>query len=101
MSSLGMFGKVVLGLSVSAAFMLSGCDEDHRHTDEKLDSPAPNFNSRQIMACPKCGAPTSPFRISQLKSYYHCSGQPPKFPYHEERAWEHTIQVGKASSVEH
>ena len=93
--------KVLLGLAFASVLMLTGCDEDHRKVDEKLTAPSPDFNSRQIMACPKCGLPNSPFRISQLKSYYRCSGQPPKYPFHDERLWEHTIQAGKADTTEH
>ena len=87
-------GKVFLGLAAVAALMLSGCDEDHRKVDEKIVAPNPDFSTRYVMACPKCGAPTSPYRISALKSYYRCTSQPPKYPYHEERDWQNTIRHG-------
>ena len=93
-------GRIFLGLAITA-LMLSGCDEDHRKPNEKVIAPDPDFNSRNIMACPKCGAATAPYRISALKSYYRCSGQPPKYPYHEERKWEHAVQVGNKDSTEH
>jgi hypothetical protein len=92
-------GKVLLGLAM-AALLLSGCDEDHRKPDEKLTSPSPDFNSRPVMACPKCGSPTSPFRISRLKAFYRCTGQPPRYPYHDERRWEHSVQVGNKDNTE-
>jgi hypothetical protein len=96
-----LFLGLSLGLGLAAVLCLSGCDEDHRKTDEKINSPAPDFTSRNVMACPKCGAPTAPYRISAIKSYYHCSGQPPKFPYHEQREWQHTLQLDKTDNTEH
>ena len=41
--------------------------------------------------CPKCGAPQKPYRVNALKSYYKCSGLPPKFVYHEEVLWSHRL----------
>src|SRR5687768_16850806 len=76
---------------LGACLMLTGCDEDQRNTEEKLSAPSPDYATRYTMACPKCGAPQKPFRISQLKSYYKCTGQPPKFPYHDEKQWSHRI----------
>jgi hypothetical protein len=72
--------------------LLAGCKEDHRNTQEKLYSPASDYATRYVMACPKCGAPTKPFRINVLKSYYKCNGLPPKFVYHEEVQWSHRIK---------
>ncbi|MCY3020431.1 MAG: hypothetical protein NTW87_15535 [Planctomycetota bacterium] len=73
------------------AFLLGGCTDDDRTTDEKLHSPPPEFTTRYTMACPKCGAPQKPFRINAVKSFYRCTGQPPRFPYHQEKRWEHKI----------
>jgi len=92
---------ILLGLGLAATLCLTGCDEDNRNTDEKINAPSPDFTSRDVMACPKCGAPTAPYRISTIKSWYHCSGQPPRFAYHETREWQHTIKTQKESNTEH
>ena len=76
-------------VAVGALFFLAGCDT--RNTHEKLTSPTPEFITRYTMACPECGAPQKPYRITELKSYYRCAGLPPKFPYHDEHKWEHTL----------
>jgi hypothetical protein len=81
---------------LGAAFLLSGCntddpEEDHRNTEEKLSAPAPDYATRRVIACPKCGAPQKPYRITDLKNYYRCSGQPPKFKYHPEREWSYRL----------
>jgi len=80
------------GLGLFAALAMAGCNEDNRETQEKLDSPRPDFNTRQVMACPKCGNPTAPYRISNIKSFYKCSGNPPKFATHDTREWTHTLK---------
>lgn len=91
--------RALLAASVMAfTLVLGGCKEDSRGTDEKLTAPAPDFNTRNVMACPRCGAPQKPFRISGVKSYYRCSGQPPKFAYHDEKKWNHTISNDKDST---
>ena len=79
------------------AFLLGGCDQDNRSTEQKLYSPAPDFDTRHVTPCPKCGAPQKPCRINSVKSYYRCSGQPPRFPWHKEKQWSHTISHDKAS----
>jgi hypothetical protein len=76
-------------------FVLGGCDEDQRNTDEKLNAAPLDYNTRRVMACPKCGAPTAPWRISEIKSYYRCSGMPPKFKYHPEKEWTHRFHDGE------
>ena len=76
----------------ASLFLLVGCnDEDNRGTKKILESPAPDFASRLVMTCPKCGAPQRPFRINTIKSYYKCSGLPPKFAYHPEERWDHSL----------
>jgi hypothetical protein len=84
------------------ALVLSGCKEpeDPRHTEEKIDSPKPDFKTRFVMACPKCGAPQRPYMVNDLKSFYRCSGLPPKFRYHEEYKYEHTINRKDGRRVE-
>lgn len=74
-------------------FILSGCveDEDHRKTSEKLDAPKADVATRHVMACPKCRAPQRAFRVDAVKSYYKCSGLPPRFPHHDEKQWIHRI----------
>lgn len=74
---------------LTLALVLGGCNEDQRSGEEKANAPAPDFTSRRVMACPKCGAPQRPFRIDAIKSYYKCEGLPPKFPWHEEKRWIH------------
>mgnify|MGYP001610445928 CR=1 FL=1 len=71
------------------AFMLGGCDDDQRRGEEKEITPDPDYASRQVMRCPKCGAPQRPYRTSQIKSYYKCSGLAPKFKFHNEYKWSH------------
>ena len=84
--------KALMFLGLFVAVMMSGCSEDNRTTQEKLDSPKADFNTRQVMPCPKCGNPTAPYRISLIKSWYKCNGNPPKFAFHETREWTHTIK---------
>jgi hypothetical protein len=72
---------------------LGGCNErlDDRTTDQKQNAPQPDLKTRYYMACPKCGCPQRPYQINELKSYYRCSGNPPKFPYHTEHLYQHTL----------
>jgi hypothetical protein len=79
---------LLVGLSIPL-LVLMGCTDDHRSREEKQFAPSPEYSTRFTMQCPKCKAPTKPFRINAQKSYYKCSGQPPKFPYHEEVQWDH------------
>jgi len=81
-------------------FAATGCKEDNRSREEKQFAPAPEFSTRHIMPCPHCKAAQKPYRIDAIKSYYRCSGQPPKFAYHEERKWSHRI-ADHDHSVEH
>ena len=81
--------RCLLAVAGFACFFLAGCDM--RNTQEKLHTPNPDFATRYMMACPECGAPQKAYRITALKSYYRCSGLPPKFNYHTERLWDHTI----------
>ena len=85
-------GLLVLAGSVCLLW-LAGCD--NRSTAEKLYNPSPDYTTRQIMACPKCGAPQKPYRINGTKEYYECSGMPPRFPYHPRYEWSHTIETDK------
>ena len=80
------------GALLAFAFVLwaaGGCDD--RTTEEKQFSPPPEYDTRYVMICPECGAPQRPFRINALKSYYRCTGIPPKFPFHKERRWQHDV----------
>lgn len=81
---------------------LTGCKEreDTRTTEEKMEAPQPDFKTRLYMACPKCGAPQRPYMINEIKSYYRCSGLPPKFRYHEEHKWQHTVERAPCKRVE-
>ena len=74
--------------------MLGGCNqrEDKRTTDEKEYAPKPDLKSRLYFACPKCGCPQRPYRMTEVRSYYRCSGNPPKFAYHPEHQWEHAVE---------
>ena len=91
-------GAFSLGL-LALAFTLGGCsDKDDRDTDEKLYSPPPEFATRHVMACPKCGAPQRPYCINGVKSFYRCTGQPPKFPIHAQEEWVHAISHDKDSA---
>ena len=83
--------RFLLALSVAGLLGMTGCAEDQRNTDEKLNRPALDFSSRHVMPCPDCGAIQRPYRITDLRSYYRCSGQPPKFKYHSEIQWTHAI----------
>jgi hypothetical protein len=74
---------------LTLALVLGGCNEDQRGAEEKATAPAPDFASRRVMQCPKCGAPQRPYRIDAIKSYYKCEGLPPKFPWHQEKQWIH------------
>jgi hypothetical protein len=76
-------------------FVLGGCDEDQRNTEEKQAAEPLDYNSRVVMACPKCGAPQRPYRITTIKSYYKCTGIPPKFVWHEEKKWDHRFHDQK------
>src|SRR5260221_7360507 len=82
--------------------VMGGCNEreDKRNTEEKQIAPQPDFKTRLYMACPKCGAPQRPYRINELKSYYRCSGAPPKFPYHTEYKWQHTMEPEEGKSTD-
>jgi len=89
---------LLAGGLLAFAFVLGGCDaEDTRSTEEKLYAPTPDFATRYVVACPKCGAPQRPYRVNGEKSYYRCSGQPPKFRYHKEKLWTHDISHDKKS----
>jgi len=84
---------------LALAFVLGGCeDKDDRKTDEKLYAPAPEFATRNMMVCPKCGAPQRPYRINGVKSFYRCTGQPPRFASHPEETWVHAISRDKDST---
>lgn len=72
-------------------FALAGCD-DHRSTAEKMYAPNPDYATRAVMACPQCGAPQRPYCVTETHNYYRCSGQTPKFPYHEEHKWNRAIE---------
>ena len=92
-------------LSASIAIplgILTGCTErdDKRTTEEKQEAPQPDFKTRLYMACPKCGAPQRPYMINEIKSFYRCSGLPPKFRYHEEHKWQHTIEKAPCKRIE-
>jgi hypothetical protein len=84
---------LLAGGLVALAFVLGGCDSDdeHRTTQEVQYGPTPDFNTRFVMPCPKCAAPQRPFRITAHKSYYRCTGVPPKFPPHHEKRWDHEV----------
>jgi hypothetical protein len=84
------YALLVVGL-LFPLFAASGCKEDHRSREEKQFAPSPEFSTRYTMQCYKCKAPQKPYRIDAIKSYYKCSGLPPKFPYHEEAKWTHRI----------
>ena len=82
-------------LSMATVWLLAGgCNqrEDKRTTDQKMYAPIPDIKTRLYFACPKCGCPQRPYRITEIKSYYRCSGNPPKFPYHKEHLWQHTLE---------
>jgi hypothetical protein len=81
----------VFALLFITVLAFTGCTEDHRTREEKQFAPTPDFATRNTMECPKCKAPQKPFRIDALKSYYRCTGLPPKFAYHEESTWSHRI----------
>jgi hypothetical protein len=83
---------------LALALLLGGCeDTDNRSTEELLYAPAPDFATRNVMACPKCGAPQKPWRINGDKSFYRCTGQPPKFRSHPEVTWAHRLSHDKHS----
>ncbi|MGD0091368.1 MAG: hypothetical protein ABSE73_15735 [Planctomycetota bacterium] len=84
---------------LALAFVLGGCDDsDERSTGQKVNAPAPDVTTRYVMACPKCGAPTKPYRVNGIKSYYRCTGQPPKFLSHPEQTWSHSINRAQDSA---
>jgi hypothetical protein len=98
---MNMKRRQFLGLSVMG-LTLAGCNqrEDKRTTDEKLDAPQPDFKTRLYMACPKCGCPQRPYRITEIRNYYRCSGNPPKFPYHSEHQWQHAVDLKSPTRTE-
>ena len=83
--------RLLLALGFAGLLGMAGCEQDRRNTEAKLNTPAPDFGSRFVTACPECGAPQRPYRVTGTKSFYRCSGQPPKFKYHSEDKWSHAI----------
>lgn len=92
--TLKMWRGCVVAASTVVLLMLGGCNqrEDKRTTDEKLSAPAPDLKTRYYFACPKCGCPQRPYRMTEVRSYYRCSGNPPKFAYHTEHQWQHAVE---------
>lgn len=88
---------LVLGFSVSLCSLVGCDDKTVENSEEKIHSPRQDYTSRVVMACPKCGAPQKAYRINAGKSYYRCSGMPPKFPYHSEELWSHGIDPKETS----
>jgi hypothetical protein len=80
-------------LALASLILLMGCDEDKRTGDEKASQPAPEYATRYVMQCPKCGAPTAPYAVNGYKNFYRCSGQPPKFAYHSEKEWSRRLNT--------
>ena len=93
-----MNSKVLRGVFVASVtallLVLSGCNqrEDKRTGEEKEYAAAPDLKTRYYMACPKCGCPQRPYRITEIRSYYQCSGNPPKFAYHPTHEWQHAVE---------
>jgi hypothetical protein len=93
-----MNSKMLRGFVVASfaaiVLILAGCNqrEDKRTTDEKQFAPIPDLKTRYYFACPTCGCPQRPYRITEIRSYYRCSGNPPKFAYHTERLWQHAVE---------
>ncbi|HEY3321426.1 MAG TPA: hypothetical protein VGP72_13220 [Planctomycetota bacterium] len=86
--------SLAAGFLLALCFACCGCNErdDKRTSEEKLNTPALNLESRPVMACPECGAPQRPYRINATKSYYRCTGAPPKFVHHDEKTWSHKVK---------
>ena len=66
--------------------------------EEAAETSSPDYTTRHVMACPKCGAPMKPYRINAKESFYRCSGLPPKYPYHEEEKWSHKIETKESEA---
>jgi len=79
---------------VSFLIVLAGCDqkEDKRKSWEKEYAAAPDLKTRNMMICPKCGCPQRPYRLNEVRSYYHCSGNPPQFKFHTIYEWQHAVE---------
>jgi hypothetical protein len=90
---------IFAGVLLAFVLVLGGCDEDQRNTEEKMSAERLDYTSRVVMPCPKCGAPQRPYRISNIKSYYKCSGALPKFPWHEQKKWDHRFHDEKEKEV--
>lgn len=101
MSRFNLKHFLLIGMT-AMLLVLSGCDEpgDPRTMEEKQQAPRPDFKSRLYMSCPQCSAPQRPYRITETKSYYQCTGLPPKFKYHERVEWQHTIQLKEPKRIE-
>lgn len=87
-----------IALGTAMVFALAGCEEDKRTVEEKAAAPNPQFATRNVMHCPKCGAPTVPYSLNHTKSFYKCTGQPPKFTVHPEKRWSRRLDVGPYAS---
>jgi len=90
--------KLALGLAMALVLVLTGCEEDKRTLEEKASAPNPEFASRNVMHCPKCGSPTTAYSINGYKSFYKCSGPAPKFTPHSEKRWSRRLDVGNQPS---
>ena len=90
--------QACLMLVCASVLLLAGCTheenltDDSRDAQQKANAPAPDVATRPVMACPKCGAPQRPYRVTAVTSYYRCSGTPPKFAYHPLQTWERTVK---------
>ena len=75
----------VLAVSVIlfVGLSLAGCS----CSSKKKSTQMADFTAQPVMACPKCSAPTRPFRLNESEAYYRCSGQPPKYADHYEFVW--------------
>ena len=89
-----MWRGFVVAVFATIMVLVSGCNqrEDKRTTDEKENAPTPDLKTRYYMACPKCGNPSRPYRMTEVRSYYKCNGNPPKFAYHAEHTWQHAVE---------
>ncbi|MEI6232109.1 MAG: hypothetical protein WCT04_03600 [Planctomycetota bacterium] len=87
---------------VAVLVTLSGCDQqvDKRSGNEKEYAAAPDLKTRVTMACPKCGCPQRPYRMTEVRSFYKCSGNQPKFAYHTEHQWQHAIEQAPCKRTE-
>ena len=75
------------------------CAESEKESaEESTEASSPDYATRHVMACPKCGAPMSPYRINAKKSFYRCTGLPPKYPYHEEEKWSHKLETKESEA---